>query len=140
MNSTDSSVNQLIRLGQKKNRAPHLFFSYMKNQTSTTTPIPGIIANTSEIPAIISDVFDVELLEVTQDTTNSIILGKDKVTRFYICISIALVISILFAIIGVVGYFFYIKRRTVQEFELQQRNQERRRSQKRNSETSPLAH
>lgn len=107
MNATEgTSLNQFIRLGQKRNRAPHLFFSYMKNQTSTT-PLPGTVVNTSEIPGVESDVFDVELLEVTQETTNTILLGKDKVTRFYICISIALGISILVAIVGIVGFFFY---------------------------------
>ncbi|XP_055711126.1 uncharacterized protein LOC129806505 [Phlebotomus papatasi] len=139
MNATEgTSLNQFIRLGQKRNRAPHLFFSYMKNQTSTT-PLPGTVVNTSEIPGVESDVFDVELLEVTQETTNTILLGKDKVTRFYICISIALGISILVAIVGIVGFFFY-KRRTFQEIELQTRKESRRRSREKSTETSPLAH
>ncbi|XP_059613951.1 uncharacterized protein LOC132260057 [Phlebotomus argentipes] len=123
---------------EKRNRVPHLFFSYMKNQT-TTTPFPGTVdGNSSEILGIQSDVSDI--LEATQETTKAIlILGKDKVTRFYICISIALGISVLIAIIGITGFFFF-KRRSIREMELQTRNDWRRKSRDQSTETSPLAH
>ncbi|XP_055677001.1 uncharacterized protein LOC129786177 [Lutzomyia longipalpis] len=139
MNVTENSlVNELKGLVHKKNRVPHLFFSYMKNQTSTTA-FPGIVGNASEIPGIEGDDFDVELFEVTQQTTNTILLGKDKVTRFYICISIVLGISILITIFGIIGYVFH-RRRSFQEMEMQTRSASRRRSRDRKTETSPLAH